>query len=100
VTVLALALTSLALSEPAPSARPVEPGAAMVRLVDHYAYVGRRARHSVGGLRLGIGAGQLALGMFGAVSPRYTPAIRRLRTARTLADGKARAVGGCGGASR
>lgn len=75
VTALALALTSLALTEPAPS--PAERGTLMVRLVDHYSYVGRRDRHLTSGLRMGLGAAQTGLGLYGAVSPDYTPAIRR-----------------------
>lgn len=82
VTALALALTSLALANPESSASSVERGALMIRFVDHYADAGRRDRWRAGGLRLTLGSVQTALGIYGMVTPRYTPAIRRAAIAQ------------------
>ena len=77
VTPLVLAMTSFALANPAPSSPSTEGGTTLIRLVDHYAAVGRQDRRVAGGLRLSLGAVQTALGTYGMVARRYTPAIRR-----------------------
>lgn len=82
MTVLALALTGLALANPEPAASSVEHGTLMLRFVDHYAGAGRRDRWWAGGLRLSLGSLQTALGVYGMVTPRYTPAIRRAAIAQ------------------
>lgn len=82
MTALALALTSLALANPEPAASSVERGTLMIRFVDHYADAGRHDRWWEGGLRLSVGSVQTALGLYGVVTPRYTPAIRRAAIAQ------------------
>ena len=83
MTALALALTSLALANPESSVSSVDHGTLMVRFVDHYANAGRRDRWWAGGVRLGLGSTQIALGIYGMVTPRYTPPIRRAALAQT-----------------
>ena len=78
-----LALASVALVQPAPSTAQNQRGKLLIRLVDHYANVGRRDLNRAAALRLSVGVAQTTLGTYGMVTRRYTPAIRRSAIAIT-----------------